>query len=176
MEKTIRELATELDISKEAIYRKVNHSMKAELINHVVKRDGKTYITGIGQSIIFQSLKREIDEIQIEQASILNDKDKVNNVETAVTLEYVYHLKKQIDLLETRYDNEINNNSRERETLYQLNQSLIDMLSREQHLQLVNKQLLLQTIRPEYVNEPPEPDVPKGFFHRIFRKDKRFHR
>lgn len=170
MEKTIRELASELNISKEAIYRKINHSMKNELADHIIKKDGKTYISAMGQSIICQSLKREMDEIEAEQTEVNNS---VTNRDTAANLDYIRHLEKQLDLLQTRYDDEVNNNRRERETLYQLNQSLIDTFNREQHLQYADKQLQIQekqTIQPEHSNEPTENETPKGFFEKLFKR------
>lgn len=206
MEKSIRELAFEFNISKEAIYRKINQSMKNELADHIVKKDGKTYISAIGQSKIYQSLKREKDEIQADQETEelkvnnrvintpnatntdyikqnhqihLTDDSNVNNnvinTEIFTTIEYIKDLKKQLDLLQTKYDNEINNSRRERETLYQLNQSLIDTFNKEQHLKIADKTIQLQnnqSKQKEYINNPIESQTeqPKGFFKKLFQK------
>lgn len=60
--KTVRELAREFNISKEAIYKKINYSMKNELENYIVIHNKTTYITPKGETIIFNSLKKEIRE------------------------------------------------------------------------------------------------------------------
>jgi len=189
MEKTIRELATELNISKEAIYRKINHSMKGELEKHVAKNGGKTFISAVGQSIICQSLKRENDETERDQEQILtegatvsnqvnNQNAEVNNLVTNdksdLNAEYIKHLEKQLDLLQTRYDEEVSNNRRERETLYQLNQSLIDTFNKEQHLKIAEKTLEIQekqALYQEHKNGTAEVESPqRGFLSRIFGK------
>lgn len=60
--KTVRELSREFNISKEAIYKKINLSMKNELENYIVIHNKITYITPKGETIIFNSLKKEIKE------------------------------------------------------------------------------------------------------------------
>lgn len=178
---TIRELATNLNISKEAIYRKVNHSMKEELKSYVFKAEGKTFITDVGQAIILQSLKRETDELVQQSNDIIkevsnqiNNKQKevnnqINNNQADVinhtNFEYIKHLEKELELLQTRYDNEVNNNKlerekvqQEREILYKLNQSIIDTFKINQQYQIgqmiadhnkISQTQVIETVEPQ---------------------------
>jgi hypothetical protein len=57
--KTIRQLSTELGISKEAIYKKVKFQLKDRLEGHVSKVDNVTRIDAEGELMIRQSLHRE---------------------------------------------------------------------------------------------------------------------
>lgn len=175
---TIRELATNLNISKEAIYRKINISMKEELKKHIQKIEGKTYISDLGQSIILQSLKRESDEVKIVQNEVLTEEivsnNNVINTEFVINADYIEHLKKEIELLQTQYENEVNNNRRERETLYQLNQSLIDTFQNEQRIKVVSTFQLQdkQNIQPETetnINQTAK-EQKQSFFRNLFKK------
>ncbi len=184
---TIRELATSLNISKEAIYRKINYSMKNKLENEVKKVGGKTYITDKGQSIIIQSLKTEKDESQEQQQEELTTEfdvsnktdNNVINQESQSNLDYIRHLENELALLQTRYDGEVSNNReereanrRERETLYQLNQSLMDTFQNEQKLKatqiLIDNNNIVQVSEPDHPEHPPEPK--QGFFSKLFKR------
>lgn len=60
--KTIRQLSSEIGISKEAIYKKLKYQLKNELENHITKLDGVTHIDGEGERLIIQSLRMERQE------------------------------------------------------------------------------------------------------------------
>jgi hypothetical protein len=57
--KTIRQLSTELGISKEAIYKKIKFQLKEQLAGHARKVGNVTRIDGEGELMIRQSLHRE---------------------------------------------------------------------------------------------------------------------
>lgn len=58
--KSISEIAKELNISTQAIYKKVNNQLKTELSTHIHKGlNGKTFIDEKGQAIIKTSLNQQ---------------------------------------------------------------------------------------------------------------------
>ncbi len=57
--KTIKQLSTELGISKEAIYKKLKFQLKNELVGHVFKVDGVTRVDGEGELLIRRSIHHE---------------------------------------------------------------------------------------------------------------------
>lgn len=146
MDLTIRELSVRLNISKEAIYRKINYTMSDELKECVHKEHGKTYVDDIGQALILKSLNKEQKEIN----------NKVNNCGESESLEYTAFLKDEINLLIMEYTKEIENKERTIQSLLQINQSLIESLQNEQKLNASN--LLI------------ENKTKMGFFKRFFFK------
>lgn len=159
--KTIRELSTTFKISKEAIYKKVNYTLKDELRNHVIKQDKKTYITPEGQNIIFQSLKKERQETHKQ---INNSESEVNNKKATSSTELNSAFDNQIlDLLNTQVINltqQINNHIKEKKELIEINKSLVDTLNIKSRIDagtLITNQHNLKT----QVKEP--------FFKRIFK-------
>jgi hypothetical protein len=72
--KTIKQLSTELGISKEAIYKKLKFQLKEQLANHVRKVDNVTRIDGEGELLIRQSLHRERREaIETVMETVVED-------------------------------------------------------------------------------------------------------
>ncbi len=57
--KTIKQLSTELGISKEAIYKKLKIQLKDDLTGHIYKVDKVTHIDDDGELIIRRSIHRE---------------------------------------------------------------------------------------------------------------------
>lgn len=108
--KTVRELAREFNISKEAIYKKINYSMKNELENHIVIHNKTTYITKKGEDIIFNSLKKEIRENIVKNNDEIEVSNQVNNdLNYVIMLESkLAHLIKENDRL-TKINIKLNN-------------------------------------------------------------------
>lgn len=74
--KTIKELSDSLNISKEALYKKLKVQLKTELKEHIVKRKNITYIDDIGEQIIADSLKvKSNSDTNAEKSDI--DKPKI---------------------------------------------------------------------------------------------------
>lgn len=104
--KDIKTLANDLNISKESIYKKLNFSMKEELKDCKLKKDGKTYINEVGESIILQSLRREKEEIENLKEHVPTNEEKIqdcNSVRNDFVItnelqnyEYIQFLKEQI--------------------------------------------------------------------------------
>jgi len=159
--KTIRELSISFNISKEAIYKKINYTLKDELKNHVIKQDKKTYITPEGQNIIFQSLKKEIQE---SHNQINNSEGKVNNKKPTLSTELNSAFDNQIlDLLNTQVINltqQINNHIKEKKELIEINKSLVDTLNIKSRIDAGT----LITNQHNFKTQVKEP-----FFKRIFK-------
>jgi hypothetical protein len=94
--KTIKQLSTELGISKEAIYKKLKFQLKEQLDGHVRKVDNVTRIDGEGELLIRQSLHRERREaIETVMETVVEDGALFEPPQTHLD-EYVMLLREQI--------------------------------------------------------------------------------
>ncbi len=95
--KTIKQLSSELGISKEAIYKKLKFQLKDELTGHVLKIDNITRVDEEGERLIRQSLhheRREALETLIDDV-IDAEVVELNNGQNHLS-EYVDLLKEQV--------------------------------------------------------------------------------
>ena len=181
--KTIKELSDSLNISKEALYKKLKVQLKTELKEHIVKRKNITYIDDIGEQIIADSLKvKSTSDTNAEKSDI--DKPKIpepksdsvpnfqpdfvpdfqvetkvqNKVETpAFSADYITFLREQI----AEKDAQI-------QRLSQLNLELVQTFQNEQKLQIQSNVLNFSEIQKQ--DEDKNNDNHRSLFKRLFRK------
>ena len=71
--KSVAELANELNVTPQAIYKRLNGSLKVRLKNHTQRKNGKTVIDSEGQAIIKNSFETKIkkDSKQVENVNTI---------------------------------------------------------------------------------------------------------
>lgn len=148
--KTIRQLSSELKISKEAVYKKLKHQLKDELAGHSHKIDGVTHIDEEGERLIIQSL---CTERQDALEALFEDGQYIYTPEAIEpTRELINALREQIKTKDAQIENQSEH---------------IGLLIR----QLGNNQLITQT---ERLNALPPPvngqRTKKSIWLKIFRK------
>jgi predicted ArsR family transcriptional regulator len=131
--KTVKEVAEELDISTQAVYKKLNQ-LQTELNNHIhrVAKGNKTVkaVDRKGIEIIKNSLVKPIDnqvgnQLQVETMVILR--------ETIDTLKNQMELKdKEIQQLKEDYKEQLKSKDRQIENLTEMNKNNQILLGREQ--------------------------------------------
>ena len=194
--RTIKQVATELNISTQAVYKKINKSMKNILRNHIKKEHGQTLISEHGFEIMKSSLQPLDDnENQLQDENIINDKstengditDDIDNIEVANDLqpnatsndekkslnEQITYLRKQNKLLQDEL-------IKEREHSRDITNKLIELTNKSQELTRNSQVLLKQEQDKTALLIPEQIDVSssidgekkKGFFKKIFNKNK----
>lgn len=97
--KTVAELAKELNISTQAIYKKINKSLKAELSSHVETVSGQRVVDEQGIIIIKTSLQPVASEVANQQKQL-----QAGNAENGITANdntVANHLQPVADTLQT---------------------------------------------------------------------------
>ena len=185
--KTIKELSDSLNISKEALYKKLKVQLKTELKEHIVKRKNITYIDDIGEKIIADSLKvKSTSDANVEKSDIDKPKtseprsDSASNfepnfqpdfvpdfqVETKVqskvesqafSADYIAFLREQI----AEKDAQI-------QRLSQLNLELVQTFQNEQKLQIQSNVLSLSEMQKQ--DEDKNNDNHRSLFKWLFSK------
>lgn len=174
--KTIKNLSTSLNISKEAIYKKIKIQLKQELKDHIIKKNNVTYIDEEGEKLIAQSLKREKNsiDIQTETENQTSEKDNIqpiiqpyNQVENEIeTSEYISFLKEQLAIKDKQI-----------QQLTELNFELVQTFHQEQKLQAQSN--LLQLKQDENASTKVQTDtkqtskqnsVKKNIFDILFKR------
>ena len=145
--KSIAEIADELSVSKTSIYKilKKNEELFGE---HIQKKQGKTLLDEHVERFLENYYASEAvpgaEEVEIDLNEVKNDSNLLNLIAI---------LQKQIEVK----DDQLN-------SLYQLNQSLLDLLNREQQLRIAEKAIEIQ--EQSFNNK----FSPKSFFKKIFKK------
>ena len=75
--KTIKQIANELNITTQTVYYKINNSMKNELQKYVKKEYGQTYVDDKGFNIIKESLQK----MQNDDQTLQKNKDIANDLQ-----------------------------------------------------------------------------------------------
>jgi len=144
--KTIKQIANELNITTQAIYHKINNSMKTQLRKHVKKEGGQTLVDEIGFNLIRDSLQslqtiendlQNEDEINItikndvenkvdEIENVLQNLQDIENTETIFKTadidmmnNYISSLKEQISILKEQNKILLQESNKNRESLEQ---------------------------------------------------------
>lgn len=174
--KTIKNLSTSLNISKEAIYKKIKTQLKHELKDHIIKKNNVTYIDDEGEKLIAQSLKREkiLVDIQNETENQNQEKDDIqptiqpykqveNKVENS---EYISFLKEQLAIKDKQI-----------QQLTELNFELVQTFHQEQKLQAQSNLLQLKQdentstkVQTDTKQSNKQNNVKKSIFNILFKR------
>lgn len=163
--KTIKQLSKELQISKEAIYKKIKFQLKEPLESHITKLNHVTHIDEIGEQMIIQSLHRERQETikEIVAADPVDAKENITNVQAGEQphlTEYIHLLQEQVKTKDIQIDVQSTHISQ-----------LIKQLGNNQFLLQVEQYKKILCIQAETaaVKEPNLYKM-KSFLSRIFKK------
>lgn len=146
--KSISDFAKELNISPQAIYKKINHQLTTELVTHIHKGlNGKTLIDEVGEIIIKESLTQKF--------KFSDNQFKPSSQPFNSNFELVELLKKQLEVK----DNQIGELLNQQESLIEKIENMQILLKSEQ-----DKKILL-----------PNPDenrmgLKTSFLKKIFFK------
>lgn len=152
--KTIKELSIDLQISKEAIYKKIKRQLKQELKGHLIKKNNVTYIDDEGIKLIAASLKTDKNspDVHAKKVQIQPSFEPYKQVESEVeNAAYISFLKEQIFIKDQQI-----------QRLTELNFELVQTFHHEQKLQAQENLLQLQNVEPE----PSK----KNFLARLFKR------
>ena len=168
--KTIKEIANELEISKEAIYKKVKNQLKQELKDHIVKKNNVTYIDDEGIKLIASTLKTHENlqsktQTKTESEDIQPTSEPYKQVESKVENDaYISFLQEQILIKDKQI-----------QQLTELNFELVQTFHQEQKLQAQANLLQLKSEddskKEIEKNDQEEPNAAKdkrNIFARIF--------
>lgn len=161
--KTIKELSSALQISKEAIYKKIKRQLKQELKGHLIKKNNVTYIDDEGIKLIVNSLKTDKNspDPHAKNTEIQPDIEPYKQVESQVkNAAYISFLQEQIFIKDKQI-----------QRLTELNFELVQTFHQEQKLQA--QENLLQLQNGEGANtkiQNGEPAPKKNLFDIIFKR------
>lgn len=151
--KTVAQVASELKVTPQAIYKRINKTFKTELKQHVKKdNSGKTVISEVGVDLIKRSFEQVLNEFETG----------FKQVETDIT----DHLKQEIEYLRNQIakkdeqiakkDEQIQEQLREASRLHQNTQEILLRL---------NSKLMLEDKQSQ---EAPT-EQKQGFFSKLFK-------
>lgn len=162
--KTIKELAKELNLSKQAIYKKINTQLSSELEGHIFKDQNIIMVDDIGIEVIKNSI---LDVSPPEQVSSAFQPEKIQS-DTSLATNYIASLENQIDKLENQIYKKDNLILKQQTTIDELVNKIGNMqvlLKTEQE-----KNLIAQHIEKTEALEEKVPAQKKSFFQRLFGK------
>lgn len=147
--RTVSEIAKELKITPQAVYKKVHNQLKNELKEHIHKGEkGNTLIDEGGEKIIRESLNRESQPVKQPDSQ---------QVENQLNNEFVQLLKEQLKVKDGQMQDLLNQNN-----------SLLNKIENMQIL-LKNEQEKTAYLTSGSAVESTEPQQPAaGFWQRIF--------
>ena len=95
---TVSELAKDLNVSVQAIYKKINKSMRTELSPHVKNENGQKIIDEIGVELIKTGLKPVLNQSEPNSTKLANNEDNLvlNHFEPGLNVEDNESLKEQL--------------------------------------------------------------------------------
>ena len=169
--KTIKEVAEELEISVQAIYKKINKSMKNELSEHLKQTDGQLFIDDNGFKLIKKSMEPSILNQTNTNLNQLNSDLSQFTTDISVFLKEQIILKDKIIEAKEKLINEKDLYIKEKDNkIYELTDTITDLTERlavlfENSQQLQKNQQLLEakTIIADET-ESGEPEKKKWFF------------
>lgn len=137
--KTVSELAKELGVSPQAIYKRINDTLKADLNKHVQKdKRQRTVITTAGEEMIKRSFEHVLNEFETNLNRVQNAiKEDLNEKLESVHNERVQDFKQQIE----RLNKELENKQNTIESLQRQNEALIK--------QNENSQIIIGTMQQQ---------------------------
>jgi len=195
--RTIKQISNELNVSTQAIYHKINKSMKFELKKHIVKENGQTFIDEDGfnllkdkiqpQQIVVEQekIENELELIEEDDEQFAIDVNQVANGENKLLFDQILSLHNEIKFLKKEIDTKnklIDTMSGEiqKEQEYKRSQSDKIIGLADQLAELVrNNQVLLREAQEktsilvqEQFDENENSKKKKGFFKKRFNKSK----
>lgn len=153
--KTVSELAKELNVTPQAIYKRLNKTLKTELKRHVqTDESGKKVITSDGVALIKRSFEQDLNAFKTdskqEQPEIIEHMKQ--------EIEYLRKQLSQKDELIAKKDEQIQEQLREASKLHQNTQEIL--------LRVNSKPLIEEAI------ERKETSNKVGLFKRLFDKER----
>lgn len=182
--KSIKEISENTGISKVSLYKLIK---KPELQDHIKKDGNTTLIDDIGEQIIIEYYSRQrlatlndiLDE-STEKAEELKENEELNHVNKdslpeineVKSLDIMRILENQLNAKDEQMkekDNQIQTKDEQiRQKDNQLNALLI-LLNKEKDIKLISDSHTAP-IQPDAYSEPKEPNKPRGFFSKIFKR------
>lgn len=143
--KTIKQIADELGVSTQAIYKKINKTLKIELSSHIKQINGQRLIDEQGELIIKSSLQPLQTTIENQKSNSQENPANSENIavanglqplqivgENAQLKEQVEFLKTQIEKLQEELSKEREHSRQQAETLAELTRNSQILLKQEQ--------------------------------------------
>ena len=150
--KTIKEIYIELGVSPQAIYKKINKSMKDELSPHIQIIEGKQLIDEDGFNLIKKSMEQPVEQQVVNQLN-----DDINSF-----------LKEQINLKDKIIETKDKKIDELTKTIVDLTERLAILFENSQQLQ--KNQQLLEAQNIIHEESVPSEEKKQSFFKRLFKK------
>jgi len=152
--KTIRQIANELGVSKQAVYKRVKGSLHTVIAPYVHTVDGVVCVSEQGEALIFNAFSKNAS---YNRAHTEPRTERIQNTESDTVQSLIKMLKDELDI----------KNEQIRELNERLAESSATLVTTQQSLQAA-QMLHGGTMQKHLTDGNDKQDKPKGFFARLF--------